>query len=89
MAADAAKPLANGTDPTGASAIQLSMALPNAPGSRIHMHLTILATSILLFLTSTTGDSAAGATDSEVGREGRIRLYAHAPGRRVEDTITQ
>lgn len=64
MAADAAKPLANGTDPTGASPIHLSMALPNAPGSRIHMHLTILATSILLFLTSTTGDSAAGATPS-------------------------
>ncbi|EKD21122.1 uncharacterized protein L3040_000842 [Drepanopeziza brunnea f. sp. 'multigermtubi'] len=40
---------------TGGSSwpIQLSIPLPRAPDTRIHMHLTIQTTSILLFLTTT------------------------------------
>jgi hypothetical protein len=58
MATEASKPLTNGTGPKSSMTepIQFSMALPNAPGSRIHTHLTILATSILLFCTSTTAE---------------------------------
>ncbi|KAI4842477.1 hypothetical protein E4T44_07288 [Aureobasidium sp. EXF-8845] len=58
MATEASKPLTNGTGPkcSMTEPIQFSMALPNAPGSRIHTHLTILATSILLFCTSTTAE---------------------------------
>jgi hypothetical protein len=58
MATEASKPLINGTGPKSSMTepIQFSMALPNAPGSRIHTHLTILATSILLFCTSTTAE---------------------------------
>lgn len=38
--------------------LQLSFPLPKAPGTSIHLQLTILASSILLFLTTTmTGDS--------------------------------
>lgn len=58
MTTGASRPLTNGTGPKSSMTepIQFSMALPNAPGSRIHTHLTILATSILLFCTSTTAE---------------------------------
>ncbi|KAF1347828.1 hypothetical protein BDV97DRAFT_298345 [Delphinella strobiligena] len=39
--------------------LELSIPLPNAPSSRIHMHLTLLPKSLLLFLTSTSTESAA------------------------------
>lgn len=63
MAAEASRPLTNGTGPESkmSEPIQFSMPLPNAPGSRIHTHLTILATSILLFCTSTTAEFASSA----------------------------
>ncbi|TIA24611.1 hypothetical protein D6C80_00264 [Aureobasidium pullulans] len=58
MTTETSKPLTNGTGTRSMTMepIQFSMPLPNAPGSRIHTHLTILATSILLFCTSTTAE---------------------------------
>ncbi|CAD0106503.1 unnamed protein product, partial [Aureobasidium uvarum] len=66
MATEASRPLTNGTDPESKTMepIQFSMPLPNAPGSRIHTHLTILATSILLFCTSTTAEFSSSAMPS-------------------------
>jgi len=40
--------------------IELSINLPGNPGTKIHLHLTILATSLMLFLTSSSLDSAQG-----------------------------
>jgi hypothetical protein len=66
MATEASRPLTNGTGSMSNTTepIQLSMALPNAPGSRIHTHLTILATSILLFCTSTTAEFSTAPVPS-------------------------
>jgi hypothetical protein len=66
MATEASRPLTNGTGPKSSMTepIQFSMPLPNAPGSRIHTHLTILATSILLFCTSTTAEYSSVAVPS-------------------------
>ena len=66
MATEASRPLTNGTGPASSMTepIQFSMALPNAPGSRIHTHLTILATSILLFCTSTTAEFSSAPVPS-------------------------
>lgn len=51
--------LSNGTPPAS-KPIELSLPLPNAPGSRIHIHLTLYTTSLMLFLTSLTSDAPAG-----------------------------
>lgn len=66
MRTEASKPLTNGTGPECSmmEAIQFSMALPNAPGSRIHTHLTILATCILVFCTSTTAEFSTAPVPS-------------------------
>ncbi|CAD0082158.1 unnamed protein product [Aureobasidium vineae] len=66
MATEASRPLTNGTGPESklTEPIQFSMPLPNAPGSRIHTHLTILATSILIFCTSTTAEFSSSAIPS-------------------------
>ncbi|OCK76153.1 hypothetical protein K432DRAFT_306979 [Lepidopterella palustris CBS 459.81] len=40
---------------------ELSFPLPHAPGSRIHLHLTNLRTSLLLFFTTTSGETASTA----------------------------
>lgn len=61
MAADAqAAPATNGT--RNAGAIELAVDLPHSPGTRINLHLTVLAKSILLFLTSTGADAGQQAT---------------------------
>lgn len=39
---------------------QLSIGLPHFPGINIHAHLTVLATSVVLFLTSATVESGQG-----------------------------
>ena len=58
MAAGAhAKPLANGVHDES-KPIELAFELPHSPGLRINLHLTIKATSILLFLTSTHAESS-------------------------------
>ena len=42
--------------------VQLSFPLPKAPETKIHLHLTIQSTSILLFLTTAiNGDTSATA----------------------------
>lgn len=47
------------TASTSGRPIQLSFPLPKAPETRIHIHLTIQATSVLLFLTTTAnGDTS-------------------------------
>lgn len=54
--------MTNGDSPA-AKPIQLAIQMPYAPDSRIHLHLTILTTSILLFVTSTNHESSgAGAS---------------------------
>ncbi|KAK5256333.1 hypothetical protein LTR16_003487 [Cryomyces antarcticus] len=47
--------LTKGTSPA-AGPIQLSIPLPRARGTRIHVHLTILVTSTLLFLTTSASE---------------------------------
>jgi hypothetical protein len=42
--------------------IELAIGLPHSPGTRIHLHLTILATKLILFLTTASID--AGSTAS-------------------------
>ncbi|KAK0285171.1 hypothetical protein LTR35_005373 [Friedmanniomyces endolithicus] len=50
---------------TAGQPFELSVGLPHNLGTRIHLHLTILATSIILFLSSATLDGAhAGAAMS-------------------------
>ncbi|KAJ9632055.1 hypothetical protein H2203_000456 [Taxawa tesnikishii (nom. ined.)] len=50
----------NGTSPAS-TPIQLSIPLPYAPGSRIHIHLTLLATSLVLFLANSSSEVAGAA----------------------------
>ena len=57
MAADA---IAQNGIHHAAKPIQLAVPLPNAPGMRLHLHLTILATTLVLFVTSASGDSSVG-----------------------------
>lgn len=60
MAAGAGSaPVTNGTH-TSNKPIELSISLPHSPGTRIHFHLTILATSLMLFLTNASIDSGQG-----------------------------
>jgi len=50
---------------TAGQPVEVSIGLPHNLGTRIHLHLTILATSIILFLNSATLDGAqAGAAMS-------------------------
>jgi len=56
--------LQTGTE-TGAKPIQLSVALPHSPDTRIRLHLTIHKLSLLLFLTTTSVESAS--TTASVG----------------------
>lgn len=51
--------MTNGTHSSG-KPIELAIGLPNMPGTNIHIHLTILATSVVLFLTSTSFESGQG-----------------------------
>ncbi|KAK4550465.1 hypothetical protein LTR36_000044 [Oleoguttula mirabilis] len=51
--------LTNGTHPS-TTPIELAIGLPHMPGTKIHIHLTILTTSLMLFLTSTSLESAQG-----------------------------
>lgn len=61
MAAGAKQPtpVTNGTHASN-KPIELSIALTHNLGTRIHVHLTILATSIMLFLSSATIDGGQG-----------------------------
>ncbi|CAK1362318.1 unnamed protein product [Cercospora beticola] len=47
---------ANGTH-TDSKPLELAIDLPRSPGLKLNLHLTILANSILLFLTSTDSDA--------------------------------
>ena len=61
MAAGASgSPAVNGTEATN-KALELAIDLPHSPGLKLHLHLTILANSILLFLTSTSSEAGPGA----------------------------
>lgn len=58
MAAGAhAKSLANGVHDESRP-VELAFELPHSPGLRINLHLTVKASSILLFLTSTNTDAS-------------------------------
>ena len=57
-------PLTNGTHTSG-EPIELAIALPHSPGVRIHLHLTVLASSLMLFLTSASMD--AGQSGAAMG----------------------
>lgn len=62
MAAGASKsPTVNGTEATN-KALELAVDLPHSPGLKLHLHLTILGNSVLLFLTSTSTEAGPGAT---------------------------
>lgn len=57
-------PVTNGTHPSG-QPVELAISLVRSPGTKIHLHLTILASSIVLFLTSAAMD--AGQTGAAMG----------------------
>ncbi|KAK3062667.1 hypothetical protein LTS18_003594 [Coniosporium uncinatum] len=59
--------LPNGTHApsTSSKPIQLALPLPHAPHSRIHIHLTILKNSLLLFLSTSSAES--GSTLAPMG----------------------
>lgn len=59
VSADSA-PVANGVH-DDSNPTELAFDLPHSPGLRINLHLTVKATSILLFLTSTNADSSQSA----------------------------
>ena len=52
-------PVANGTH-ASSKPIELAITLPHSPGTRIHLHLTVLTSSIMVFLTSTNMDAGQG-----------------------------
>lgn len=54
------KPTMNGELPES-KCIELAVDLPHSPGLRVNLKLTVLANSILLFLTSSTADASQGA----------------------------
>ncbi|KAF4547540.1 Hypothetical protein D9617_40g012790 [Elsinoe fawcettii] len=57
-------PVANGTSPA-AEPIQLAVPQPFTPTARLHIHLTILATTLILFVTS--GGSDSGTSGAAMG----------------------
>lgn len=59
-ASTTAEPLTNGTHTEGKS-MELAVDLPHSPGLRVNLRLTVLANSILLFLTSSSAESGQGA----------------------------
>lgn len=60
MAAHGPVPLTNGAH-AESKTIELATDLPHSPGLRVNVRLTVLANSILLFLTSSSADSSQGA----------------------------
>jgi hypothetical protein len=56
--------IVNGTHTDG-TPLELSISLPFSLGTRVHLHLTILATSIILFVTTAALDS--GASGASLG----------------------
>ena len=53
-------PVTNGTH-ASSKPVELAISLPNSPGTRIHLHLTVLAASVILFLTTAGMDAGQGA----------------------------
>ncbi|KAF2843527.1 hypothetical protein M501DRAFT_925207 [Patellaria atrata CBS 101060] len=53
----------NGDFEASSDPVQLSFCMPNAPQTRIQLHLTLHRSSIVLFLTSTTSESGNGPTN--------------------------
>ena len=52
------KPLANGDGThTTAKPVERAISLPHSPGTRIHLHLTVSESTIMLFLTSASMDA--------------------------------
>lgn len=66
MAADAKPvvPTQNGTHTPSGKPIELAITLPSSPGTKIHIHLTVLAATTVLFLTSAALDAGTTATAS-------------------------
>ncbi|SMR47328.1 unnamed protein product [Zymoseptoria tritici ST99CH_3D1] len=60
MSSNTQTPAANGID-APSKTVELAIDLPHSPGSKVNLHLTILANSILLFLSSSTPESSQGA----------------------------
>ncbi|KAF2209208.1 hypothetical protein CERZMDRAFT_91420 [Cercospora zeae-maydis SCOH1-5] len=54
----------NGTSSSPSKPLQLAIDLPRSPGLKLNLHLTILANSILLFLTSTTSDTTSSSSSA-------------------------
>lgn len=55
------KPVVNG-EQSSQKPIELAIALPHSPATRINIHLTILATTIMLFMTTSDLGSSQGGT---------------------------
>jgi len=63
MAAPAVEqPVVKGTNSTNAKPLELAFTLPSNPHTQLHVQLTIHATTILLFVTTTTPENASQAT---------------------------
>jgi hypothetical protein len=63
MAAPAVEqPVINGTNSSNAKPLELAFTVPSNPHTQLHVQLTIHATTLLLFVTTTTPDNASQAT---------------------------
>jgi hypothetical protein len=63
MAAPAVEqPIVNGTNPSNAKPLELAFTLPSNPHTQLHVQLTIHATTILVFVTTTTPENTSQAT---------------------------
>lgn len=56
------EPVTNGVHPTTTKPLELAFTLPSNPHTQIHLHLTVHATTILLFVTTTTPESTSQPT---------------------------
>ncbi len=64
--------------------LEIALRLPASPHTTIHMHLTLLGTTILLFLTSTSTDALS---DSSAGGLSALGSFVYAmPDVRFEFT---
>jgi len=56
------QPITNGVHPTPSKPLELAFTLPSNPHTKLHIQLTVHATTVLLFVTTTTPENSSQAT---------------------------
>lgn len=56
------QPITNGVHPAPSKPLELAFTLPSNPHTKLHLQLTVHATTILLFVTTTTPENSSQAT---------------------------